>query len=182
MSRMTTNVKLLLLFLILLAVVSLGKLYTYDADFFYHEKTRSYLGWFWCEKEGCFFEWAWDPIRNIPNIFYINLHLRQTNERRGGSGYSSKEVKALLLAMDEDMVLSESVFSLYNPFPIKFPENTKGLGYDVYGAIEFSVDDDTLKKVREEGFRVRIIWPPLSDEYLIAASEDIPALLAFSRK
>ncbi|MCD6546441.1 MAG: hypothetical protein J7K69_07290 [Thermotogae bacterium] len=169
--------------LIIFQVLLFPELIIYKADTFSAYSTSEYSGWYWCDNKDAYLEWYWFPIRNLPEIFYINFHLKMSNKvDGGGSGFSSQEMVAILLTgeMDEK-VLKRSIFRVYNPFPVKFTGDSEGLGQDVYGSVEFQVDEKEVKILRNEGLRIRLIWPPLDNRNVFSASESVKPVLAFVR-
>lgn len=170
-----------ILLIVLLTTSVLPRLLTYSADSFNAYGTRESKGWYWCESKDSYLEWYWFPLKNLSKTFYVNFHLKMSNKvDNGGSGFSSEKMVALLLiGEDGEKILRRSVFVLYNPFPIKFEGDSEGLGQDVYGSVEFQVDEKELQALRNEGFRIRLVWPPLDNKNVFAASIDVSPVLSF---
>lgn len=158
-------------------------LFTYSADSFNAFATYEKGGWYWCDSEDSYLEWYWYPVRNLPEVFHINFHLKMSNRvDKGGSGFSSEKMVALLLiGEDGEEILKRFVFALHNPFPVKFEDDSEGLGQDVYGSVEISVDKKEAEVLRNRGFRIRLIWPPLDNRNVFAASVDARPVLSFVR-
>jgi len=173
----------LIILIVLLSTLALSRLLIYSADTFSAYNTYESKGWYWCDSKDSYLEWYWFPVRNLPETFYINFHLKTSNKvDNGGSGFSSEKMVAILLiGEDGERILKRSIFAVHNPFPIKFESNSEGLGQDVYGSVEFRVDGKEVKILRNEGFRIRLIWPPLDNRNAFAASENIRPALAFVR-
>lgn len=169
--------------LFVFAASAFSMLFTYSADSFNAFATYEKGGWYWCDSEDSYLEWYWFPIRNLPEVFYINFHLKMSNRvDKGGSGfYSEKMVALLLIGEDGEEILKRFVFALYNPLPVKFEDDSKGLGQDVYGSAEIRVDKREAEILRDRGFRIRLIWPPLDNRNVFAASIDVRPVLSFVR-
>lgn len=93
------------LFLIMLLstiIVSASRLYIYEPVRFSYVGASKEEGWYWCKSSGARIEWFWNPVRNIPDVFYVEYKLLITNKPGGGSGFESK-IKAELIVEDVKM-------------------------------------------------------------------------------
>jgi len=79
----------------ILAVAS-EKLFVYEPVKFDYASAVKIESWYWCRTKGARIEWTWNPVHNIPNVFYVEYTLLQTNKANGGSGFDS-QIKAVLM-------------------------------------------------------------------------------------
>ncbi|MBS3813319.1 hypothetical protein KGY64_05795 [Candidatus Bipolaricaulota bacterium] len=123
-----------------------------DADSFNSNGSRE-DNWHWLTSSYHYAEWKWNRWSTSPDKAYINFSLLVSNRRDGSSGYESTlEVKILNRL---GSVVERGEVNLTNPFKPDFPGDTDGVGYQARGVYKIRNDSRI-----QEGFTVRIEWPP----------------------
>jgi hypothetical protein len=202
---------LFLIVILSVLAVSAEKLYVYQPVRFSYVSASEEEGWYWCKSDGARIEWFWNPIRNIPDVFYVEYTLLITNKPDGGSGFDS-QIKAELIIEDimrervlvgftkpplthyeepqpiYEMVekrtyrkVAEGVLEMVNTFEPVYEESTNGIGYEAHGYVKFDVPKVYLESLRQRQFKIVIYWPPLDNRNLFAANPDLKPKLAFKK-
>ncbi len=131
-------------------------------------------GWYWCRANGHYAQWVWKPTLAAPfrpKLAAVNFALLVTNNANGGSGFGMK-VKVEITTLERQHIESGYV-ELVNTFRPQVSFDTKGVGYQAYGAYE-------IKNVQAmwSGFIARLYWPGEPPKYHFAANKE-GAFLAY---
>ncbi len=120
--------------------------------------------WRWLTSSYHYAEWKWNRWSTAPDDAYINLSLWISNRRNGGSGFEATvEVKIM---NRYGSTIERGEVSLTNPFKPDFSGDTNGVGYEAFGVYEIRSDSEL-----QNGFTVRIEWPPENNRNVIGAGE-----------
>lgn len=202
------------IFLILMVLLSISimadeRLFVYQPVKFSYVGSQKVENWYWCKTEGARIEWTWNPVHNIPSVFYVNYVLLQTNKVNGGSGFDSQIKAALIIEEVRTEVkiigyesppthwhpvpilkvekiryhqkIAEGVLKVVNTFRPIYEEDSQGIGYEVRGYVNFKVPKVHLESLRQHQFKIVIYWPPLNNEYPFAASPSVKPMLVFKK-
>mgnify|MGYP006280347925 CR=1 FL=1 len=128
--------------------------------------------WYWLENSSHYGEWEWNWISSTPESAFFNFDFLVTNRENGGSGYDAT-VEVQILDRYGDVIESGNL-RLQNPFRPDFSGDTGGAGYEASGAYEVSNPSQL-----QNGFKVRVEWPPEDSRNLIAVRR-ASAFLAYT--
>ncbi|MDI3473119.1 MAG: hypothetical protein PWQ20_1791 [Thermotogaceae bacterium] len=207
--KMINSLIIIVLIISSVALLASERLYVYEPVKFSYVSASKEEGWYWCKSDGARIEWFWNPIMNIPDVFYVEYTLLITNKPDGGSGFDS-QIKAELIieegTMERVLVgytqptpydkprpvyemvekrtyrkVAEGVLEMVNTFEPVYEGNTNGIGYEAHSYVKFDVPKVYLESLRQRQFKIVIYWPPLDNRNLFAANPDLKPLLIFKK-
>ena len=202
---------IILIILFSTVVSARERLYVYEPVKFNYVGAVKTGEWYWCRSTGARIIWTWNSVPNIPDVFYVEYTLLQTNGIIGGSGFDSN-IKAELIVEGQKIErkligytkppvthyekpqpifkttvrkikkkIAKGVLKMENTFRPVYDHDSKGIGYEAHGYMMFDVPKVYLEDLKKYQFYIIIYWPPLDNEYHFAASPGLKPILVFKK-